>query len=241
MLYIQLNTNLIASSRMADQTTVWGKFKAFMGGTVIATIGEINSLIPDSILFGSLLLYALTQNIAFGVFGVFIFETVLSHRLISWVSAQSVGPSRSVDLSCRAGFKVPQFAAQRMFSHDAYPSYSIFSISAIATYLLLATKEFSNTLQAMGPEWQSRSKVAYAFIALVLAAFVIIRLIKCDSLGEVLIAFCLALIVGATFFYVNKSIFGEEAMNFLGLPYMVSKESQGAPIYICSADTNQPQ
>jgi hypothetical protein len=223
---------------MSEQT-VWGKFKAFMGGTVISTIGEINALIPDSILFGSLLLYVLTQNVAFGVFAVFIFETALSHRLISWVSSQSVGPSRSVDLSCRAGFKTPQFAAQRIFSHDSYPSYSIFSISAIATYLLLATKEFSNTLQAMGPEWQSRGKVAYAFIALVVAAFAIVRLIRCDSLAEVLIAFCLAIIVGATFFYVNKSIFGEEAMNFLGLPYIVSKESQGAPIYICAAETGQ--
>jgi hypothetical protein len=128
-----------------------------------------------------------------------------------------------------------------MFSHDPYPSYTIFSISSIATYLLLATKEFSNTMEAMGPEWQTRSKVAYIFMALVIAAFGIVRLIKCDSLGEVLMAFCLAIIVGATFFYVNKSIFGEEAMNFLGLPYIVSKESQGAPIYICAADTNASQ
>ena len=224
-----------------EQQTVWGKFKAFMGGTVISTIGEINALIPDSILFGSLLLYALTQNVAFGVFGIFIFESTLSHRLISWVSSQSVGPSRSVDLSCRAGFKTPQIAAQRMFSHDPYPSYTIFSISSIATYLLLATKEFSNTMNAMGPEWQSRSKVAYIFMALVLAAFAIVRLIKCDSVGEVLIAFCLAIIVGATFFYVNKAIFGEEAMNFLGLPYIVSKDSQGAPIYICAAEKGSSQ
>jgi hypothetical protein len=27
-------------------------------------------------------------------------------------------------------------------------------------------------------------------------------------------------------------------MNFLGLPYMVSKESTGSPIYVCAADTN---
>jgi hypothetical protein len=223
---------------MSVDETVWGKFKSFMGGTVVSTIGEINALMPDSILFGSLLLYALTQNIAFGAFAVFIFETVLSHRLISWVSSQTVGPSRSVDLSCRAGFKTPQFATHRIFSHDPYPSYSIFSISAISTYLLLATKEFSNTLDAMGPEWASRSKVAYVFIALVLLACIIVRLIKCDSLSEVLFAFTTAIIIGAIFFYVNKSLFGEEAMNFLGLPYMVSKESQGSPIYVCSAETS---
>jgi len=109
-------------------------------GTVYKIINEINTLIPDSILFGSLLLYFLTQNIAFGVFGFFIFETVISHKLISWTSAQTVGPSRSADIQCRAGFKTPQFSVHRMFSHDPYPSYGTFSITAIGTYLALATK-----------------------------------------------------------------------------------------------------
>ena len=44
----------------------------------------------------------------------------------------------------------------------------------------------------------------------------------------------LAFIVGSIFFYVNKSLFGEESMNFLGLPYLVDKNSQGAPIYVCA-------
>jgi hypothetical protein len=221
---------------MADPT-LWSKFKEFMGGTVIKTITEIHMLMPDSILFGSLLMYFLTQNMAFGIFGIFIFETVLSHKLISWVSSQSVGSSRSADMQCRVGYKTPQFSVDRMFSHDSYPSYGIYAITSIATYLGLATKEFSNTLNAMGDEWSSRSTVAYTFIGLVLATFIIARLWNCDTMGEVLMAFSLALVSGAIFFYINKSIFGEESMNFLGLPYLVSKESQGSPIYVCSADS----
>jgi hypothetical protein len=65
-----------------EQPTVWSKFKDFMGGTVINTITEIHMLIPDSILFGSILMYFLTQNMSFGIFAIFIFETVISHRLI---------------------------------------------------------------------------------------------------------------------------------------------------------------
>ena len=42
------------------------------------------------------------------------------------------------------------------------------------------------------------------------------------------------------FYYVNKSVFGEESMNFLGLPYMVSKESQASPIYVCAAEKDDP-
>lgn len=221
-----------------EESTVWDKVKNFMGGTVIKAITEINMLMPDSILFGSLLMYFLTQNIAFGIFSFFIFETVLSHKLISWVSSQAVGSSRSIDIKCRPGFKTAQFNPQRIFSHDSYPSYGIYAVTAIATYLGLATAEFSNTLNAMGPEWASRSTVAYVFIGLVLVAFIAARLWNCDSMGEVLIAFTMAIVAGAIFFSINKAIFGEEAMNFLGLPYMVGKESIGAPIYVCAADNN---
>lgn len=220
----------------ASGDDVWIKFKNFMGGTVIETINEIHRLMPDSILFGSILLYFLTQNMAFGIFSIFIFETVLTHKVISWVSAETVGSSRSVDLKCRAGYRTPRFDVHRMFSHEAYPSYGTFSITAIGTYLAMAMKEFSNTLDAMGPEWASRSTVAYSLIGVVLAAFIIVRWRSCESLGEIVVAFTLALITGITFFYINKAIFGEEAMNFLGLPYLVSKESKGSPIYVCSAE-----
>lgn len=224
---------------MSEQPTVWTKFKDFMGGTVIKTIAEINLLMPDSILFGSLLMYFLTQNMAFGIFSIFVFETVLSHKIISWVASQAVGPSRPSDLKCRAGYKTPQFSVERMFSHDNYPSYSVFSVTSIATYLALATKDFSATLSAMGPEWASRTVMAYTFIGIVLGVFILFRFMNCESVGEIAIAAVLAVMVGAIFFYVNKSVFGQEGMNFLGLPYLVSKESQGSPIYVCAADSQE--
>lgn len=224
----------------ATSTDLWTKFTNFMGGTVIQTINEIHSLIPDSILFGSILLYFLTQNIAFGIFAVFIFETVLSHKLISWMTTQTVGSSRSVDIKCHAGYKTPRFDAQRMFSHEAYPSYSVFSITSIATYLAMAMNEFSSTLDTMGPEWSSRKTVAYVLTSIVLIAFILVRVYACETISEIAIAFILALISAMLFFYINKSIFGQEAMNFLGLPYLVNKENQGSPIYVCAADKGEP-
>ncbi len=216
------------------------KFMRFMGGTVVKAITEIHMLMPDSILFGSILMYFLTQNISFGIFAIFIFETVLSHKLISWVSSQAVGSSRSSDIECRVGYKTPQFKPERMFSHDPYPSYGVFSITAIATYLGLATKEFSSTLDAMGDDWALRKKVAYTFAAVVPLIFIYFRWRNCDTIGDIIAAVAMAMIAGAIFFYINKSIFGDEAMNFLGLPYLVNKNSEGAPIYICSADTQDP-
>jgi hypothetical protein len=218
--------------------SIWKGFKDFMGGTVIRSITEIHMLMPDSILFGSILMYFLTQNISFGIFAVFIFETVLSHKMINWVSSQAVGPSRSsTEVQCRSGYKIPQFNVDRIFSHDPYPSYGLYSVSAIGTYLGLATAEFSSTAAAMGPEWASRSTVAYSFISLVVLAFIAARWSYCsDNLGEIAVAIFMAVIVGTVFFYINKSVFGEEAINFLGLPYLVNKEKEGSPIYVCSKE-----
>jgi hypothetical protein len=206
-------------------------------GTVMDAMLEIYSLIPDSILFGSILLYVLTQNLAYGIFGVFIFETVLSHRFISWMFSQTVGSSRSLTadkIKCYSGFKTPQWNVARIFNQDRYPSYGIYSLSSIATYLLFAMNEFSSTLNAMGPDWGSRQYVSYALGGLLLLIFIFIRWYSdCDSLAEILIAMGFAFVTGAIFFYVNRQLFGIEGMNFLGLPYLIQKEGGVSSLYVC--------
>lgn len=221
------------------------KLLGALGGipsTIRDSVAEIHRLMPDSLLFGSLLMYFLTHNFSFGVFAVFVFETTLSHRLIHWLIAQSVGVEpRSNEIKCRVGYTSEQFDAKRIFSHDPYPSYGVFSITAIATYLGLATKEFSETREAMGPQWQSRSIVAYVFITLLVLAFVLVRLFfsSCnDTFGEICLAAFAAILVGFAFYSFNKSVFGKEAMNFLGLPFMVSKGDKNDPIYVCTNITS---
>ncbi len=202
---------------------------------LLDAIVEIHSLLPDSILFGSLLLYFLTHHMAIGVFAIFLMEMVGAHRLTAWIFSQSVGQTKSSgSLRCRAGFKTPQYQYQRIFAHEAYPSYSIFSVTAIATYLGLSTSAFSPTMDQMGEEWTARSIVAYSFIGLFLLSFFLARLWSCESMSELFIAMLIAMITGVIFFYLNQAVFGVEAVNFLGLPYLVQKDKEGTPIYVCS-------
>lgn len=198
-------------------------------------ITELHSLIPDSILFGSLFLYLLTHHLAFGVFAIFLMEVVGVHRLTAWIFSQSVGPTKpSGPIRCRAGFKTPQYQYQRIFAHEAYPSYSIFSITAIATYLGLSMQAFSETMDEMGEDWAIRRTVAYSFIGLFLVAFFAARIWSCEGVGELMTAAIIAVIASSILFFINKTIFGIEAVNFLGLPYMVRKDEQGSPIYVCA-------
>ncbi len=91
----------------------------------------------------------------------------------------------------------------------------------------------------MGAEWDSRFSVAIGFILTVVIVFILSNFLKgCESFGEVLIATVLGILVGLTFFYINKAIFTQESMNFLGLPYLVNKSQEGSPIYVCSTQPN---
>lgn len=201
-------------------------------------VAEIYSLMPDSLLYGSLFLYIITQNLPFGVFSLFIFEMSLIHRFISWMFSESVGPSRPVtNMRCRAGFKIPQYSFQRMFSHEQYPSFSIFSISSIATYMGLSLHEFTETLVEMGPNWSKRMIVGYTLMGCMLFVFLSMRAWHCgEQLGEILVSVFLALIVGFLLFHLHKTLFGIESVNFLGLPYLVRKDEKGKPIYVCAAE-----
>jgi len=212
----------------------------FLTNAILSPIAELYSLVPDSILFGSLLLYSITQNMSYGIFSLFILETILSHRFLSWIMIQTFGTqSRSADISmkCRAGFKTEQVNIPRMFMHNQYPSYAIYSLTSIGTYLGLSTYQFSNTFEAMGSEWSGRSMTAYIFIGAVILTFILARMYSCkEDFSEIVIAFIFAILLGFAFFKLNVLVFGEEAVNFLGLPYLSEKAVNGAPIYVCSAD-----
>jgi len=219
--------------------------------TVINSIAEIHRLMPDSILFGSILLYFLTQNVAFGVFSVFIFETVGTHKLISWMFSQAVGeptgskpipPSGaeySTMIKSRMGYKTPRYDYKRMFLHSQYPSYGVFSIVAIGAYLAMAMKEFSDTFKELDladaekiAQWKSRPIVAYCLIAIVSLVTIIVHWVLDDEpVGEIVIALTCALITGILFFYINMSLFGRDSMNFLGIPTM---SPLNGPVYICA-------
>jgi hypothetical protein len=224
---------------MSGQVDTWTTIKNFFNTVLITPITEIYSLIPDSILFGSIVLYTLTQNISYGVFSIFIMEVIVSHKLLSWVMTEIFGAQlRSTgDIKCRAGFKTPQLDVQRIFKHDQYPSYAIFSMTSIATYLGLSTFEFSDTFEAMGSEWKGRSMTAYIFIAAVLITFILAHAYACSEImSEIAIAFICALLTAFVFFRLNMMFFDKEAINFLGLPYLSEKAANGAPIYVCSAN-----
>lgn len=201
-----------------------------------AGTAEIHRMMPDSLLFGAFLLYVLTQHAPFGIFALFVLELILSHKLIGWVMAQSVGASpEQADPTCRMGYKIGRMDFRRLFSHSSYPSFGMFSVMGVVAYLSRSMATFSETLDAMGPVWASRKTVAAIFVVCLVLAVAGGRLYSgCEPAGEILLASALGIGAGLLLSSLHLALFGEQGMNFLGLPYLVTKESQGTPIYVCS-------
>jgi len=209
---------------------------------VSGSISEIGRLFPDSVIFGSLLLYFLTQNMAYGIFTVFLMETSLFHKLISFVfdktsggknASNTSGPARTTDMKCRSGFRYSRIEFERGFLGGGYPSVPMFFFGSIAAYLLMADLSFKDTLDQMGPEWKGRFVFGTTMIGIV-SFLAILSRIGCDSLVELGIAFGVGIAVGIAMYYLNSRVFGMESMNFLGLPYLLDKTKTDNPLYMCT-------
>ena len=197
---------------------------------------ELFKTAPDAIQFGALALYLLTQNYTMGIFTLFTFETTLFHKIVSFIFKGAGSKEEgSKDARCRSGFRSPRFEFERRFIGDTYPSLGLFFFGAMATYLSLATYLFSDTLKLMGPVWTGRLGFSTAFVVLILLFLTVYRFFTgCDSFMTIIIALFVGALTGTVFYFVNYSIFGVEAMNFLGLPYVVDKADQSNPIYVCT-------
>ncbi len=219
-----------------SEKTLWDHFLETIGNPTLKIADEIQRLIPDSLLFGALLLFILTRNQVFGIFSLFLVETSILHKIIVFAVERFGGTQTPVrKLQCRPGLRNPSYDYTKLFSSDKYPSLSIYSITAIATYIGLAMNYFKETLQEMGVEWETRQSVAFVFTVGLLIFFVGMRIIRgCETKGEIVLASIFGLIVGALFYMMNKSMFGPEGINFLGLPVLVDKSKEGSPIYVCT-------
>lgn len=228
---------------MATTDTVFSKLQNNVLMPAVYSVAEIQRLFPDSVLFGSLFLYILTMNKSFGVFSLFVFETTLLHKFVSYIYEKTYGPTNSDSsrsTSCYPGFRAPRKEAERILRSNAYPSLSIFSLWSVATYLLASTLAFSDTLSTMGKDWEGRVGFSISFVALIPVAVMLMRyFIGCESIGEIFFATFFGILIGILLFSANKAIFGQEGINFLGLPYVVDKSQKGSDIYVCAPTSVQ--
>jgi len=204
---------------------------------IVPILLELQRLLPDSLLFGSFVLYILTHLSSYGFFSLFLIESKILHSLLAYVFQMIYGPSTpsSIDISCVAGLLTPRLEWTAMKPSSSYPSSSPYYISAVATYIGMSMRSFQTVLQTMGSEWESRTIVSLFFIIAMTIVLLTTRYLQgCESISSILFASSIGIVVGLLFYALHTRLFGQESVNFLGLPLIVSSTNDGNPIYICA-------
>jgi hypothetical protein len=226
----------------------WLDYKKMILEPIKDTGVELTALFPDSILFGSLLLYAITQNASFGVLSVFSLEMSVLHKVVSFVYTKTLKqvmpeeekPGKKQNLAeqmrCRPGYKAARLEYERVFAADTPPSLSMFFWGGLVAYMAGSNYSFSAVLDSMQQEWWTRIVVSIVGIALLTFVFIMGRM-ECDSFTEIMIAFFLGIVAGIGCYIVNLNVFGLEGVNFNGLPFLSNKTDTGSPIYVCAPPT----
>jgi len=227
-----------AYGTLKDST--YDRFHKMVIAPLIDSSEEMGRLFPDSIMFGSLLLYIITQNISFGVLTVFFLETSLLHRVVAFVYEKAYGKVPHTDklddvlIKCRSGFKAPRKEFERTFSGDRYPSTPIFFWGSLVSYMAGSNYSFAQVLTKMNQQWWPRTTFAIIGIVFLTVLFMIGRISKCDSITELMLALVTGLIAGILLYIINVNLFGLEGLNFNGLPIVINKTDKGSNIYVCA-------
>jgi len=226
--------------KVLDPSSPWVVFirPALLG--LFNVITEIGRLFPDSIIFGSFLLFFLTQNLPYGIFALFMVETSLFHKVTSFFFDRTSDPKdsstkKNTDPSCIPGFRGARLEFERSFLGNTYPSTPMFFLGSIAMYLALVNSTFKETMDTMQNDWKTRYGFGIAMIVIWCLAAVLLRgAFSCDPISEIGLAFFIGSAVGLSMFFANTNLFGIESVNFLGLPYLVNKMEGGSPLYVCT-------
>jgi len=209
---------------------------------------EIGSLFPDSILFGSLLLYIITQNVSLGVLSIFFLETSLMHKIVAFVYEGAAGPDANPPMTgksneeiarCLSGFKSGRREWERILEANKAPTLSIFFWGSFLAYVSGANYSFAQVLTTMGQNWWPRIIFSVVGIGLLTLLFILGRVgSSCDTWGSIAFALLTGLGCGFLFYVVNLNLFGLEGLNFNGLPNLVNKTDQGSSVYVCAPPQN---
>lgn len=107
-------------------------------------------------------------------------------------------------------------------------------VSAAASYIFNTLSRQSKELEMLGPAYSSRFYISMILLSSFLFALGFYRLYNgCDGPAVILVSILLGAIVGAVLVFQNRRLFGEEAINLMGIPLLRNRTAGGKPLYIC--------
>jgi hypothetical protein len=203
--------------------------------------------LPDILLIGVGVLALLLQNFPL----LILLVTMLEIMLIRFGIGMAVGytdPSAAYGTEkVRSGIRTPiveTLLAKLGNANDLiFPNGTLFITGSTVMYLVMSLfynydvfTELDSSRTEGGGDWTARPWIGLSLALTGMIGYIAYRLINTsDSWGTLTITMLLAIFTGIVLVYQNTTLFGPEAVNFLGIPYLNSLLATGGPITVCAA------
>jgi hypothetical protein len=201
---------------------------------VSAPFHEFVRSAPDSLFLGSILLSIFTQSFPLIVLSLAMGEIGILHRALAFIfdsvsdNLKTQGPE-----ICRIGIPSPyQFSlVGNLVKEYAFPNGTLFFLSAVIVYISSSitqfTDEFNELSKISGQEsyWNSRTILSSIFSVLLLIIFLLYNVLYgCVNVIPALGSIAIGSLVGMGILFLNKSLFGKQGINFLGIPILENRK-----------------
>lgn len=217
--------------------------------TLLAPAGtDFLRSLPDSLFVGTGVFALLTQSFPLGILVFAMVEFTIVHRLLGgFLSAISPTITKPpANYLCHPGIPSPYqlSAVGALLSDIAVPSGPMFFVAAVITYCLGAVMNFSKELKELSKkesQWGTRIPLGATFGGLLLAVYMVWRYMSgCDSVPVILGSTLVGMLAGMSALLIHLFLFGRFSINFLGIPLLADRVSEGRPLYVC-AKTSKTQ
>lgn len=221
--------------------------RAFKDDVAAPVANKLMAYMPDSLIFGTLLISFMTMSYPLLILLLFQFETLLAQKLSSSLF-RTLFPTLTVpntNPQCVEGYyRDPSQARASILAlfgttGGSFPSRPLFLLTAVLSYLMTSLMNFQSSLENLNEDYVARMSIAsIGSVLLVLTVFVLYWRNGCETFLHGMTTILFAVGFGVLGVFLHKAVFGEESINLLGLPLIVNKLDKGVPLAICAPTGN---
>lgn len=224
-------------------TGIYETSKEMFQKVILPVASESFRLLPDSLLYGtgllSLVTYQTPMLFLFGVVAVSFVASNLIGTAMNTLMPQDVPPAKASH-ACIPGLYSPSAERITLLSELAntsgFPSVPMFVLATTLAYCISNVIQQSDILNELGPDFKAKIPTILTLSAIFIFVFTLYLMINgCNSFMTIMASLLLGTVLGGLCSIVIPTIFGQEAINILGLPLFVRRDNAGMPLYICAA------
>jgi hypothetical protein len=208
--------------------------------SAVDLLNEVVFLLPDAIVFGSLLIGILTTSHVQILFFFSLLESLGFLYGIQAFVASIYGASKNNN-KCKSKYHNLSFTDLIPTLSASNPPYTMYIVSFASTYIAASLYSLQEELDVLDGGYKKKYTTSATILGIATILYGIYLLIfKCagtngfDNIGYILLASVSGFAIGLLILQQNVQLFGKSSINFLGIPLLRNKTADGSPIYLCT-------